>query len=187
MQPDLLALGSTLQIAGGLLLAVAMLARSSRQLVAERLAPRGTRLVGLREAIVLRVQVGAGFLNIVAGFACEWLGRSLGPVEPSLSLYIWMPLLVLLELGLLAAGWMHASSACRRHVREQLQAAPPDLGAEQELARELGELWDVASLPEDTLETYAERVRSAVGLPQPRRRDAYSAPPRTFDDDGSGF
>lgn len=169
------------------MLAVAMLARSSRQLVAERLAPRGTRLVGLREAIVLRVQVGAGFLNIVAGFACEWLGRSLAPAEPALSMYIWLPLLVLVELGLLAAGWMHASSACRRHLRDQLQAAPPDLVAEAELARELGELWDVPSTPEDTLESYAERVRQAVGLQAPRRRDAYSAPPRSFDDDGSGF
>jgi hypothetical protein len=180
--PDLLALGSTLQIAGGLLLAVAMLARSSRQLVAERLAPRGTRLVGLREAIVLRVQVGAGFLNIVAGFGCEWLGRSLGPAEQELSMYIWLPLLVVLELGLLVAGWMHASAACRRHLREQLQQAPPDLVAEAELTRELGELWDVDSTPEDTRESYAERVRVAVGLSVPRRRDAYAATQRTFDD-----
>lgn len=169
------------------MLAVAMLARSSRQLVAERLAPRGARLVGLREAIVLRVQVGAGFLNIVAGFACEWLGRSLPPADPELSMYIWLPLLVVLQAGLFAAGWMHASAACRRHVREQLQASSPDLAAEPELARELGELFEVASTPEDTLESYAERVRVAAGLSAPRRRDAYSAPPKSFEDDGSGF
>jgi hypothetical protein len=63
-----------------------------------------------------------------------------------------------------------------------LQQAPPDLVAEAELTRELGELWDVDSTPEDTRESYAERVRVAVGLSVPRRRDAYAATQRTFDD-----
>jgi hypothetical protein len=183
MLPDFLDLGSTLQIAGGLLLAVALLARSSRQLVAERLAPRRLRLVGLREAIVLRVQVGVGFLDIVAGFACEWVGRHQAPSPDALSAYAWLPIVVLMQLGLLALGWWHASSACRRHVKESLLATRVDLYADPELARELGELWDVDSSPDDTLESYAERVRGAIGLPNASRRSygPQAGPPEDSD------
>jgi hypothetical protein len=174
MLPDFLDLGSTLQIAGGLLLAVAMLARSSRQLVAERLAPRRLRLVGLRESIVLRVQVGVGFLDIVLGFACEWIGRHHPPGAEVLSAHAWLPLVVVLQLGLLALGWWHGSSTCRRHVKESLLASRVDLLDDAELARELGELWDVESRVDDTLESYIERVRQAIGLPAATRR-AYGA------------
>ena len=183
MLPDFLDLGSTLQIAGGLLLAVALLARSSRQLVAERLAPRRLRLVGLREAIVLRVQVGVGFLDIVAGFACEWIGRHQAADAEVLSAYAWLPLVVLLQLGLLALGWWHGSAACRRHVKESLLATRVDLWADPELARELGELWDVESSPDDTLETYAERVRAAIGLPSAARRSYDPIPTAPEDSD----
>jgi hypothetical protein len=64
-----------------------------------------------------------------------------------------------------------------------LLATRVDLYADPELARELGELWDVDSSPDDTLESYAERVRGAIGLPNASRRSygPQAGPPEDSD------
>lgn len=170
--PDWTSLGILLAIVGSFLLGNAILFRSPRALVEELFALRRRRLAAVREYVFHRVQVGVGFLYLTGGFGLELFGRyqPADPAAPRSFPSLWAGALLVLTLGLLVAGWFYATYSFRATLREHLRANPPDLEADRELARELGELFEVAAHPEDTVESYAARLRGALRLAQPGRR-----------------
>jgi len=160
------AVGLVLLIGGTFLLGNALLFRHPRDLVAERFGARGAPLVAIREHIFQRLQVGIGFLYILAGFGLELLARLRPPVAdatPSFPVF-WIAAVALATVVLLAAGWLWTTRAFRRYVRERLSAAPGELEADPALTKEVGELFGVEANPTDSIASYAERVRRATGL-----------------------
>lgn len=170
--PDWTSLGILLAIVGSFLLGNAILFRPPRVLVEELFQLRRRRLAAVREYVFHRVQVGVGFLYLTGGFALELFGRyqPLDPSAPRSFPSLWAGALALLTLALLVLGWFYASHSFRVTLREHFQAHPPDLENDRELARELGELFEVAAHPEDTVESYAARLRGSLKLSQPGRR-----------------
>ncbi len=170
-EPDWVAVGLVLLLGGTFLLGNSLLFRHPRELVAERFGARGARFVAIREHIFQRLQIGVGFLYLLAGFGFELLGR-LRPVAPGAERtfpVFWVVVLALATAALLAAGWAWSSRAFRRYVREQMQRAPADLESDPALAREIGELFGVESRPEDSIASFVERVRRAAGVSGERR------------------
>lgn len=158
------AVGLVLLLAGTFLLGHALFPRSPRELVAERFGAPGAPLVAIREHIFHRLQVGIGFAYLLGGLGLELLGHlrpSSGP--PSFPVF-WIALVALGTVALLAIGWLWTSRAFRRYVRERLAESPSLLEADPALVKEVGELFDVESTPEDSVASYAERVRRATGL-----------------------
>lgn len=161
------AVGLVLLLGGTFLLGNALLVRHPRDLVAERFGGRGAPLLAIREHIFQRLQVGIGFLYLLAGFGLQLLGRLHPPAsdaQPSFPVF-WVAMVALVTVLLLAVGWLWTSRAFRRYVRERLVATPGRLEADASLAKEVGELFGVDAAPEDSIASYAERVRRATGLP----------------------
>jgi len=158
------AVGLVLLLAGTFLLGQALFPRSPRELVAERFGEHGAPLVAIREHIFHRLQVGIGFAYLLGGLGLLLLGHlrpSSGP--PSFPVF-WIALVALGTVALLAVGWAWTSRAFRRYVRERLAESPGELEADPALVKEVGELFGVESTPDDSIASYAERVRRATGL-----------------------
>jgi hypothetical protein len=181
--PDWTSLGILLAIVGSFLLGNAILFRPPRVLVEELFQLRRRRLAAVREYVFHRVQVGVGFLYLTGGFALELFGRyqPLDPSAPRSFPSLWAGALLVLTLALLVLGWFYASHSFRVTLREHFRANPPDLENDRELARELGELFEVAAHPEDTVESYAARLRSTLRLALPDRRPSRAQPDEAQD------
>ncbi len=160
---------------GAFLIGIAVLARGHRGLVSELLGARARGLVRLREMLFQRALLVVGFAWLAAGFALELLGHLHPVTSPSFPV-AWAGAILVATLALLGLAWAWALRAARSAVREHLLQAPRDLAADMGLARELGELFGVESRPEDTVETFVERLERSIGLPErPRstvRREA---------------
>ena len=171
-------LGLVLSILGCFLLANGVLLRDPRSLLAQRLARSSPPLRTLRELVFQRVQTGLGLLFLIGGFVLQLVGRVLpekqGPDLPG-SIALWVGLLVVVSIGLEVLGWWWSLFSFRRQIGRFLRADPPDLAGDLTLARELGELFGVRSHETDTVQSFLERLRLAIGLPAPVRSARRSA------------
>ena len=77
----------------------------------------------------------------------------------------WVGLIVISAVLLLFVAWWWSLQAFRRYVREYFQEQPAGLDRHGPLVREVGELFGVESREDDTVETYAARVREKARLP----------------------
>lgn len=169
---DWFAIGLVLSIVGGFLLANAILFRHPRTLVQEHFRGSRVQLRSIREYIFHRVQVHLGFVFLLVGFGLQLYGHFRPPPAaaegqfPTLAIGLILLVLVALEIG----GWWLSHALFRRYVREYFLGYPPDFETDMELAREVGTLFGVKSSGEETVESYLERLRLAVGIPDPGRR-----------------
>ena len=170
-EPDWTSIGLVLAIVGSFLLGNAILFRPPRVLVEELFGVRHLRLPAIREYVFHRVQVGVGFSWLLAGFALQLFGRfhprPAGEAE-SFPMW-WVGGVVVLTVALLAVGWWWSARTFRAHLRAHFLDHPPDLEGDAALAREVGSLFDVEPRADDTVASFAERLRREVGLPPPPR------------------
>jgi len=171
-EPDLQSVGLVLSLVGSFLLGNAILIRHPRQLVAELFGRREERLHTIRAFIFHRVQVAVGFTFLVSGFALQLFGRSRTPPGDVQSPFTMVAIgcVVLLTIAFLSLGWWWSSRAFRRYVREHFLRHPPDFESDMAMAREVGDLFGVESHGDDTVQSYAERLRRTIDLPEPDRR-----------------
>lgn len=171
---DWTSVGLCLAVVGSFLLGNAMLIRRPRELVRERLGLRGARLVAIRETIFHRIQVGLGFLYLIGGFAIQLVGRLVPEPRTSAPPFpaAWVALIAIATVLLVAMGWWWSARSFRRTLRGLLLERADVLEADPQLVREIGELFGVDSIPEDTVASYAQRVRTAVGIVGLPRRPA---------------
>lgn len=182
-EPDWVSVGLVLSLVGAFLLGNAVLFRHPRQLVEELFGKRTIRLHAIREHIFHRVQTSVGFTFLLAGFALQLVGRSRPPpvaAEPAFPLF-WVGCIVILTATLLIGGWVWSQRAFRRYVSEYFRAHAPDFESDMTMAREVGDLFGVASQADDTIQSYVERLRQAVGLPEIDRRGRRAPMPRPED------
>lgn len=165
-QPDWVVVGLVFSIAGCFLLANAILFRDPRDLLRDALGLARRRLGSIRTYIFHRVQVSLGFVLMLAGFGLELFGRSSQGPEVSREFpTLWVGLTVAAVALLQVAGWWASRRLFQRYVRELLIEGEVDLDTDSKLTREVGELFDVELLDEDTVQSYAARVRARVRLP----------------------
>jgi len=164
---DAFGVGLVLLLIGTFLLANALVFRSPRRLVAEHFGTPRARLATIRATIFQRLQAHLGILFVMVGLAAQLYGHygappaSAGPRPfPKEWVGIVLFAVVTLELG----GWWLSHALFLRHVREHFRAHPPALEADLALARELGELFGIASDGNDTVPSYLARVRGRLGL-----------------------
>ncbi|TAJ24915.1 MAG: hypothetical protein EPO68_00750 [Planctomycetota bacterium] len=167
---DWAGLGSMSCIVGAVLLANSILFRHPRRLVEEYFAGRPKRLHSIHDYIFNRVQVHVGFLFLVAGFAAQLFAHyQPAPSEPPRFPLIGVCLLLVVVVALEALGWWWSKRLFRKYVRRYLAQHPLDFETDTRLAREVGDLFDVQSAAEDTVQSYVARLRLELGLPAPGR------------------
>lgn len=164
---DAFGVGLVLLLLGVFLLANSLVFHSPRRLVAEHFGGLKTPLVSIRAAIFQRLQVNLGFLFVLVGLALQIYGHygsapALDGPRPFPKEWVGIVLVavVALELG----GWWLSHALFLRQVREHFRAHPPALESDLTLARELGELFGIASDTNDTVPSYLARVRRRLGL-----------------------
>ena len=179
--PDWVAIGLVLTLLGAFLLGNAILFRHPRTLVEEFFGARGgARLHAIREYVFHRAQVAVGFTYLVGGFGLELLGRYRPPATEFP--VAWVGAILVLTVALLVLAWWWARHSFQRHVRAHLRRDPPDFEADLRVAREVGDLFGVASAEDDTVQSYLERLHRAIDLPPPERRGRREIPlPRLED------
>lgn len=163
--PDWSAIGLVLAIVGSFLLANSILFRHPRQLVSERLGIKREGLRTIREYIFHRVQVNLGFGFLLAGFGLQLYGHAFPlPVEAERNFpIVWIGLVVVLAVILLSVSWWWSLFAFRQYMRDHFRTHPVDFEANLKLAREVGELFGLASLEDDTVQAYLVRLRREIG------------------------
>jgi len=181
---DAVGVGLVLASVGGFLLANSIVFRHPRTLLAEFFGGKRGKLTSIRGYIFHRLQIHLGFLFLLLGFGFQLYGHYQpsvpGPVAEEASSGFPLPWvgLVLLAVGILeVGGWLLSHALFQRYLREYFRTHPPDLEADMELTRELGELFGIPSTGDDTVPGYLMRVRRAVGLDDaPPARPAASSP-----------
>jgi len=169
--PDWTSLGLVSAIIGCFLIANAILFEHPRRLVQQYFGRKTGRWKSVREHIYNRVQTTLGFGFLLGGFALQLLGRALpapAATEGGTTPFsvMWVGALVLLAVALLFSGWWWSLWAFRRYVREHFAASPPVFEGDPAMVRELGELFSIEPEANDTVESYAARVRAKVGIPE---------------------
>jgi hypothetical protein len=171
--PDWIAVGLVLSTVGAFLLGNAILLRHPRTLVESYFrrsaGAAGPRLGAIREYVFQRAQIAVGFTYLVGGFGIQLLGRY-RPARPDAEFpAAWVGGILVVTLVFLALAWWWSRHSFRRHVRVHLRREPPDFESDLRLAREVGELFGVASEKDDTVQSYLERLHVALDLPLPER------------------
>lgn len=174
--PDGRVLGLWLAMLGVLLIANAALLRNPRSLVEERFEARRLKLTSIRDLVFHRMQMTLGFGYLVAGFIAQLYGHVSPPDEAvqRSSFSLWIGLIVMLGLSSVVVAWWWSTHTFRRHVRDYFVEHPPDFETETALAREVGELFDVETRGDDTVQSYVARLRQVLALPTPRLAHARS-------------
>jgi hypothetical protein len=178
--PDWIAIGLVLSVVGAFLLGNAILLRHPRSLVESYFrrsaGAAGPRLGAIREYVFQRAQIAVGFTYLVGGFGIQLLGhyRAPAPSAPPATSSAefpaaWVGAILVTTLVFLAGAWVWSRRSFRRHVRAHLRREPPDFATDLRLAREVGELFGVASEKDDTVQSYLERLHAALELPLPER------------------
>lgn len=176
---DAFGVGLVWLLLGVFLLANSLVFRSPRRLVEQHFGGERVRLVAIRAALFQRLQVHLGFLFVLLGLALQLYGHygsTPSPTGPRPFPKEWVGIVLAAVLVLELGGWWLSHALFLRHVREHFRAHPPALEADMALARELGELFGIASDGNDTVPSYLARVRRRLGLaevpPAPARGPA---------------
>ena len=168
---DLFGVGLVLAIVGCFLLANSLLFRHPRTLVADFFGAR-SRLSTIREYIFHRVQVHLGFLCLLFGFGLQLFGHYQGLSGTAAGEFplLWVGVVALVLVALELIGWWVSHALFRRYVRQHfLENAPPDLERDVELARELGTLYGISTVGDDSVQSFTLRLRQRMGLPNAPR------------------
>ena len=168
-EPDWSSLGLVSSIVGCFLIANAILFEHPRRLVQQYFGRQTGRWRSVREHIYNRVQTTLGFGFLLGGFGLQLFGRTSPPplTEAGAAApfsVMWVGALVLIAVALLFSGWWWSLWAFRRYVREYFATSPPNMEGEPAMVRELGELFSIEPEANDTVESYAARVRAKVGF-----------------------
>ncbi len=175
--PDWATLGLVLAIVGCFLLANSILFRSPQQLVREHFGQPRERLRTLREYIFHRVQITLGFGYLLGGFSLQLYGR-VRPAPADLETpfpLAWIGIVVVVTIGLQYFGWAWSRQAFRRYVRRSFAENPPNFEGDVGMAREVGDLFGVPTHGDETVQSYAARLRERLRLPAGGRSSAWEA------------
>lgn len=162
--PDWTTLGYVLAIVGCVLLGNGWLFRNPRALVAERLGRGPQPLRRIRAFVFHRVQLGLGFSYLIAAFASLLYAHHTPPTPAGGSAMTWVGVVLVATAVLEVAGWLWSAQSLRGHVRGVLREAPPDFETDPTLAREIGELFGIESRADETVQSYAARLRQSLGI-----------------------
>ncbi len=169
--PDGHVLGYALVILGLFLLGNAIILRSPRGLLEERLGSRRMKLRSIRELVFHRVQMTLGFAFLIGGyFAMLYAEINPRPIDaPKPSASLWIGLVVALGIASEFGAWWFSLQTFRRQLRRWFLENPPEFETDMALAREVGELFGVESNGDDTVQSFCQRLRKAIDLPAATR------------------
>ncbi len=164
---DLALLGFAAFLTAGLLLWTAARHGCTATRVTALFGKTETTLASLRGAMEARGRTEMGLLFFVLGSALLAGSQLLQEMIP-----VWVLPGGLFAIFVSAALFLvlHplvSRARLRRQLRAYLRATPFSFEDNIALAREVGALFDVEPVPEETLESYVNKVRLAMGMPSP--------------------
>lgn len=174
MTTNLTILGACLIILGAFFLTLAIIVKSPRTIMRELLGVKVDRLKTFKYFIAQRLEAMLGFLCILFGTSLVLYARiSEESARTNLLAYLVVTILVMSVLGLVLyrscsvlAKWIFV-----RLFRTYAERHRIPIHRDEGLLKELGEILEIPRDEEETIETYARKIRDRLDLDyRPRAR-----------------
>ena len=176
MSANLSILGLCFTILGAFFLALAIIVKSPRTVMRELLNVRVDRIKTFKYYIAQRLEAGAGFLFVLLGSALQIYARlaeeSASGRARNLGVYLVITILVMAVLGVLLYRsctflakriFIHSFKIFASRYRLPIHR-------DESLLMELGDILEIPRDDEETVETYAKKIRERLELDyRPRR------------------
>ncbi|PIE25022.1 MAG: hypothetical protein CSA62_01600 [Planctomycetota bacterium] len=156
-------IGLTCNLVGIFLLANSIVFRSPRHLIEEFFGAKTGSLRPLRDYVVNKIQVVIGFLLLTAGFILQALAAWASIDKPVVILVI-CGVLLLLAFSIYYFGDKYSRRSFRRYLKDFFRRHPYNFAQNIEMTKQIGQLFDVPSDSEETVEAYVVKVMRALGL-----------------------
>lgn len=160
---ELAVIGLTCNLVGVFFLANSIIFRRPRKVIEEFFDVEKRSLATVRDYALNKIQVILGFLFLNAGFVLQAFSHRQALVEH------WHVVLVGVSIVLVAflfylGGAVYSRRSFKRYLREFFRTHPWDFQDNMALTKEIGVLLGIPHSNDTTVEDYAHRVRSALGL-----------------------
>lgn len=174
MKTNLTIFGLCLTILGAFFLMLSIIVKSPRTIMREILGMKVDRLKTFKYFIAQRLEAMLGFLCILLGSAFLLYAQLAEvPARRNVGVYLVVTVLVMGIVGLLLYRSCSALSKWIfvRLFRTYATRHRFPLHRDEDLLKELGEILEIPRDEEETIETYAKKIRSRLDLDyQPRKR-----------------
>jgi len=171
---DCQVLGLTMCIVGVVAFANSIVYRRPRQVIEEFFGASRPSLRSIKDHVLRKVHTYYGLGFLIAGFLFQilgWLPAVAHGDRPTPLLPIFIVGVIVVSAGFEIGAARYSRSSFRRHLRKFFRAHPEyPLERNLEVAKEIGEVFDLKAQPEETVEGYLARVRQAIGIEAPGRR-----------------
>lgn len=174
MNANFTILGTCLTILGAFFLMLAIIVKSPRTIMRELLGMRVDRLKTFKYFIAQRLEAMLGFLCILLGSSFILYAQlAAQSAQQNLSFYLVVTILVMGIVGLVLYRSCNALSrwVFVRLFRSYVTRHRLPIHRDEDLLKELGDILEIGRDEEETIETYAKKIRDRLGLDyRPRSR-----------------
>jgi hypothetical protein len=173
MSANLAIFGTCLVILGAFFLMLAITVKSPRTIMREILGVRVDRLKTFRYFITQRLEATLGFLFILLGSLLQLSATLRASETPHLAVWVVLTLVTMAVVGVLTYRFCHvlAKWIFIRLFRTYAERYRIPIHRDESLLKELGDILEIPRDEDETIETFAEKIRKRLGLDyQPRPR-----------------
>jgi hypothetical protein len=165
---DCQVLGLTMNIVGVVAFANSIVFRRPRQVIEEFFGASRPSLKNIKDHIFRKVHTYFGLGFLLAGFVLQIVAAlpvvKHGDAPSSFLPYALLGVVVVGAVGEILAT-RYSRRSFRRHLRRFFRVnANYPFERNPEIAKEVGEIFDLATTPEETVEGYCRRLRDKVGI-----------------------
>jgi len=160
---ELAVIGLTCNLVGVFFLANSIIFRRPRKVIEEFFDVDKRSLATVRDYALNKIQVILGFLFLNAGFVLQAFSHRASLVEHWKVVLVGVSIVVVAFLFYLG-GAVYSRRSFRRYLREFFRHHPWDFQGNMALTKEIGALLGIPHTNDTTVEDYAHRVRTALGV-----------------------
>lgn len=163
--PELAVIGLTCNVVGVFFLANSIRFREPKKAIEDALGVGVRSLMRVRDTALNNLQVILGFLFLTTGFLLQVVAQW----DAGLSTLAFCVGIIGFAAAVYAIGAYSSRRAFRKLLREFFQSAEWSFSDDMALTKEIGDLLGVPHSKEMSVDAYVQKVRQALGVPNPAK------------------
>jgi hypothetical protein len=165
-------IGITCCLVGVFFLANSIIFRKLKNVIATFFGVKMRSLSTIKDYTLNNLQVAFGFVFLAVGFLFQMFAHLQG-VNPGRVTTVWLicAAIVVMAVVLFLAGKSYSRHTFKKYVRRFFQTHPESFNKDIGVTKEIGEFLGILHTEEMTVETYLQKVRDALRIPEDRDDD----------------